>query len=385
MLAWPGGGAANMEVPARLVSARNAIRMLPCQAAVREVDDVPLIRDHLLWWTTLEAHLRRAHTKRFVDGLWTRFLAEDSEITASLTAVTSVLAISDQVLSPTRPSADGVVVSGLALVRPAGHHSTPDKQAPLCAINSVMVAALREAHATGKPVGVLDVDVHFATGSQQIAMRWNEGKAAGDGRVIVADVYAAMGPPARFVDKVQAEYAALQRQGLDAASLKAEMEAEFAAAKPHEREVVNMYCDSHLLFPYDKDELTDAALLEATTRSVQHFSSSGVEAVFVSLGFDAAAGDREGAQVRPQGFGNVARVLRQSGLKLVFALEGGYHVGELDVEDVLHAGGGGWGGAEQGQGHDQPQQVGMDRYLGSGNFGKCVHAVALALVEPGER
>ena len=357
-----------MEVPARLVSACNAIRMLPTPL-VREVDDIPLSREQD-WWTTLETHLRRAHTTHFVDDLWTRFLAEDPEMTASLTAASSVLAISDKVLSPSAAgcSRDGFV-SGLALVRPAGHHSTPDKQAPLCAINSVMVAALREAHATGKPVGVLDIDVHFATGSQQIAMRWNREKAPGDGRVIVADVYAAMGPPARLVEKVQSAYADFQGQGLEGASLTAEMAAEFASAKPHEREVVAMVCDEHLLFPHDKLELTDEALLEATKHAVQHFVRHGVEAVFVSLGFDAALGDREGAQVRPQGFGDVAKMLRRSGLGLVFALEGGYHIGELNVEDVLSA-------AEQGQ------QVDVDRFLGSGAFGKCVHAVAMALVEP---
>merc|ERR1712087_382516 len=101
-------------------------------------------------------------------------------------------------------------------------------------------------------------------------MRWNEQHGAA-GRVIVADIYAAMGPPARFVEKVQSEYADLQRQGLDSASLKAEMHAEFASLKPHEREVINMVCDSHLLFPYDKEELSDDALLESTTHSVEHF------------------------------------------------------------------------------------------------------------------
>ena len=35
MLAWPGGGAANMEQPARLVSARIAIYMLPTQTLPR--------------------------------------------------------------------------------------------------------------------------------------------------------------------------------------------------------------------------------------------------------------------------------------------------------------------------------------------------------------
>ena len=367
-----------MEVPARLVSASNAIYMLPThlRAALRQVDDIPLSReqDNSQWWTALEKDLRRAHTKRFVDDVWTRFLARDPEITASLSAVTSVISISDKVLPPRAlgRSAGSEYVSGLAMVRPAGHHSTSDRQAPLCAINSVMVAALREAHAKGKPVGVLDIDVHFATGSQQIAMQWNERKAKEAGRVIVADVYAAMGPPARFVERVQREHGDLQSRGLDEATLRAEMDAEFASAKPHEREVVSMVCDSHLLFPHDKAELTDEALLEASTRSVEHFVRHGVEAVFVSLGLDAAAGDREGAQVRPGGFGNVVRMLRQSSMRsgfgLVLALEGGYHVGDLDVADVLSGG------------EEVVVDEHADRYLGSGNFGKCVKAVALALV-----
>ena len=374
MLAWPGGGAANMEVPARLVAVRNSIHMLPAplRAALREVDDVPLIRAEAGpgWWIKLERDLRRAHTNGFVCGMWARFLADDPEIIASITAVTSVLAIADKVLSPSPAfgHAEHGVACGLALVRPAGHHSTADKCAPLCAINSVMVAALREAHATGRPVGVLDLDVHFATGSQQIAMRWNEQRAATDGRVIVADVYGAMGPPDRLVKRVQKEYADLQGQGLDAASLKAEMEAEFETAKPHEKDVVKMVCDSHLIFPYDREELTDDAILDASTRSVEHFVRHGVATIFISLGLDAAAGDKEGAQVHPEGFGRVAKMLRKSGLKLVFALEGGYHVGDLDINDAL-------------SGVEDVERLSVDRYLGSGNFGKCLHAVAVALCE----
>eukprot|EP00966_Prymnesium_polylepis_P035726 829720-Prymnesium_polylepis.1 len=199
-----------------------------------------------------------------------------------------------------------------------------------------MVAALREAHVTGKPVGVLDIDVHFATGSQRIAMRWNnELKRVADGRVLVADVYAAMGPPARFMEKVQAEHADLQARGFCGVALRAEMEAEFASARPHEREVVEMVCDSHLSFPHDREELDDRAMLEASTRAVEHLVRQGVEAIFVSLGLDAAAGDREGAQVSPKGFESVAAMLRKSGVRLVFALEGGYHVGELDASEAL--------------------------------------------------
>ena len=86
-------------------------------------------------------------------------------------------------------------------------------------------------------------------------------------------------------------------------------------------------------------------------------------------GLDAAAGDKEGAQVHPEGFQSVARMLRQSGLKLVLALEGGYHVGELDIRNVLS------------RGVEDVALLDADRFMGSGNFGKCLHAVAVALCE----
>ena len=371
-----------MEVPSRLVAARNALFMLPTplRAALQPVVDVPLSSDDLDGsWRTLETDLLRAHTAEFVQGMRRRFLEDDPEAIASFAAVTSVLAIADAVRRPSQSIAadaqsprardGGVLPSGLALVRPAGHHSSPDQPAPLCAINSVMVAALREAHTTGQPVGVLDIDVHFATGSQKIAMRWNEKlKGPTDGRVIVADVYAAMGPPARLVERVQAEYADLQARAFSAAALKAEMNAEFASARPHEREFVDMVCDSHLSFPHSREELDDAAVLAASTRALEHLIGQGVGTIFVSLGLDAAEGDREGAQVSPGGFKSVAALLRRrSGVRLVFVLEGGYDVGELDDGAVL-------------SGAEEAGPLEADRFMGTGNFGKCIHAVASALV-----
>ena len=90
MLAWPGGAAGNMEVPARLVSARNAILMLPHQQVV-QVGDVHLSGEKGPQWVALQRDLRRAHTQGFVDDVWTKFVAGDPEMAASLTAVTSVL------------------------------------------------------------------------------------------------------------------------------------------------------------------------------------------------------------------------------------------------------------------------------------------------------
>ena len=90
--------------------------------------------------------------------------------------------------------------------------------------------------------------------------------------------------------------------------------------------------------------------------------------MFVSLGLDAAAGDRAGARVTPTGFGRATAMLRKSGLKLVFALEGGYDIGNLDVGNRLC-------------GSENASNLDLDRCLGTGIFGKCVYAVALANVE----
>ena len=136
-----------------------------------------------------------------------------------------------------------------------------------------------------------------------------------------------------------------------------------------------MVCDSHLLLPHDREELDDAAMLQAVERSVEHFAKHGVETVFVSLGLDAAAGDREGARVSPEGFKSATAVLRRRGFNLVLALEGGYHIGDLVGDSLISLPSSGGVGEPEAEGLD------VDRFLGTGNFGKCVHAVALALVE----
>ena len=76
MLAWPGGGAANMEVPGRLVSARNAIHMLP-RGTLRQVE---YEKNSFSWsdWvlcrlSNFESDLLRAHTREFVDDIMSQF------------------------------------------------------------------------------------------------------------------------------------------------------------------------------------------------------------------------------------------------------------------------------------------------------------------------
>lgn len=59
------------------------------------------------------------------------------------------------------------IYSGLALVRPPGHHATCNKYMGFCFLNNVMIAAL-VATKLGKRVLVVDWDVHFGNGSSDI-------------------------------------------------------------------------------------------------------------------------------------------------------------------------------------------------------------------------
>jgi len=255
-VAYKGGQAAGMEMPNRLVSARNAIHLLPrpLLSTVQEVDETPLTEARII---QLQSEgLCQVHTQGFIDNLRAELESGDARAVASFTAFSSLLTITDQVLAacPLRVGAACPgCAAGLALVRPAGHHSLPDEAGCLCALNSVLAVAAREAD-KGKTVGVLDVDVHYARGSQQIAMERNRRRGVGQGRVLVADVYAAAGPPATYVQEVQNHHRRC-KETLDAAALRTEMDEEFAG-KQHRQAEMNdpvkaMVCESFLFFPFD--------------------------------------------------------------------------------------------------------------------------------------
>jgi acetoin utilization deacetylase AcuC-like enzyme len=58
----------------------------------------------------------------------------------------------------------------LSLLRPPGHHATPDRAMGFCYLNSVAIAAL-EARAAGyKRVAVFDFDVHHGNGTEDILL-----------------------------------------------------------------------------------------------------------------------------------------------------------------------------------------------------------------------
>jgi acetoin utilization deacetylase AcuC-like enzyme len=147
------------ERPERLAAARAAI-------ASADVD-----------WTKLDPKdaskddLNRVHTARFIDQLEklrgkaamvdADTYVSTSSIEAAMRAAGGAVAMVDAIL-------DGPITSGVAVLRPPGHHARPDAAMGFCLINNVAVAA---AHARARGlsrVAIVDFDVHHGNGTEEI-------------------------------------------------------------------------------------------------------------------------------------------------------------------------------------------------------------------------
>jgi len=276
---------------------------------------------------------------------------------ASLTAVSTVLQLSDEVMSG-RTNAN----IALAPVRPAGHHSQISKLGLMCGLNSVMVAALKYA-SKGINIGIFDIDVHCGGGTHDIAMRWNRNarNVLGLGRVFLADIYAYM-----FDDEVMRQRADEQAQSgraFDPESFssfhgilkarpfgqpverftiqknkKKKANPEAGWEVPADLEVA-AGCGDLLFFEHNPEDLTDSAIVKHTASVVTYFQQNEVKLILVALGLDAAMGDIQPGEITPDGYHQVAHLLRDSGLPVVFALEGGYNtksdVAKNEVENKI--------------------------------------------------
>jgi acetoin utilization deacetylase AcuC-like enzyme len=157
-------GAYHPERPERLTAARAAI----ARAAVR--------------WDRVQAReatsdeLTRVHSPAFVEQLEKlrgargyldadTFVAPAS-VEAARLAAGGLVELVDRMLER-----DPKEASGVALLRPPGHHARPSQAMGFCLLNSVAVAA---AHAVSRGVErvlVLDWDVHHGNGTQEIFWR----------------------------------------------------------------------------------------------------------------------------------------------------------------------------------------------------------------------
>jgi acetoin utilization deacetylase AcuC-like enzyme len=170
-----------------------------------------------------------------------------------------------------------------AVCRPPGHHAGPDFLGGYCYLNNAAAAVWTLAEAGLRPVGVLDLDLHYPNGTAALVER-----------IEGATLHSLHAAP---VTNVAAGTVLPQVEGERALA--------FGAAPDPE------------------------AYLDEVSASVAELAD-GAAALVVSLGYDTVAGDPHGSwSFEPAIFAAVGRLLAEAELPVCVIQEGGYALGTL--------------------------------------------------------
>jgi acetoin utilization deacetylase AcuC-like enzyme len=176
-----------------------------------------------------------------------------------------------------------------AVCRPPGHHAGPAWLGGYCYLNTAAAAAQTLCERGVKPVGILDLDLHYANGTSAVVEQMAE-----------TSLHSLHASP---VLNVPAE----------------------AVLPRNERERL-------VEFEQMPDEAT---YLEAVGASIEELARSA-EALVLSLGYDTVAGDPHGSwNFSPSIFTEIGRLVAASGLPVCVIQEGGYSLPAL--ADCSHA------------------------------------------------
>jgi len=170
-----------------------------------------------------------------------------------------------------------------ALCRPPGHHAGPGWFAGYCYLNTA-AAAVQTLHEAGvRPVGILDIDLHYPNGTAAIVETMADTRLHSLHASPVTNVAAG------------------------------------TVAPSSEREVVVEFAGSP----------EASAYLDALALSVEALAESSA-ALVVSLGYDIVAGDPHGCWgFAPEIFTEIGRLLAASGRPICVIQEGGYALDSL--------------------------------------------------------
>ena len=171
-----------------------------------------------------------------------------------------------------------------AVCRPPGHHAGPAFHAGYCYLNNAAAAVRRLCDGGLKPVGIVDLDLHYPNGTSALVER--------------------MGPEAAL-------------HSLHAAPV---------TNLPPGTPLPRIAGERAVAFAGSPDEET---YLQEVAHSI-HDLSEIARALVVSLGYDTVEGDPHGDwSFRPEIYGEVGRLLARSGLPVCVIQEGGYALEEL--------------------------------------------------------
>jgi acetoin utilization deacetylase AcuC-like enzyme len=170
-----------------------------------------------------------------------------------------------------------------AVCRPPGHHAGPDFLGGYCYLNNAAAAVRTLADAGLRPVGILDLDLHYPNGTAALVERM-EG----------ATLHSLHASPVTNV-----------APGTVLPQARGERVVAFSASP-------------------DAD-----AYLDEVAASIAELAA-GAAALVVSLGYDTVAGDPHGSwSFAPEIFSDVGRLLAGSGLPVCVIQEGGYSLPAL--------------------------------------------------------
>jgi acetoin utilization deacetylase AcuC-like enzyme len=170
-----------------------------------------------------------------------------------------------------------------AVCRPPGHHAGPAFHAGYCYLNNAAAAVRRLCDGGMKPVGIVDLDLHYPNGTSALVERMHDATLHSLHAAPVTNL-----PPGEALPRIAGERSVA------------------FADSPDER-----------------------IYLEEVAASV-HDLSEVARVLVVSLGYDTVAGDPHGGwSFRPEIFAEVGRVLAESRLPVCVIQEGGYSLGDL--------------------------------------------------------
>jgi histone deacetylase 6 len=237
---------------------------------------------------TAPKKLRNEYLKQYNDLYATEFTYDCAKLATGCT------------LSLTRDIIKGVVTSGMALVRPPGHHATVNKPMGFCYFNNIAIAALYANQKYKQRVCILDWDIHHGNGTEDI-MR----QRGNDGILFIS------------IHKYDKGY----YPGTGGKDI---------SEKIKNYPVSGDY--GHIYGNYYLDLMKNNIIPE-----IEEFSP---DIILVSCGFDACENDPIGTfDVEPETYGAMTKMLKQCTPKIALILEGGYSIEKIPLctESCLRA------------------------------------------------